>query len=177
MISDFSGLAEVDGRTDAEAEMDCASSTTEVATRTSTSEMAEENASTIQSPPSPVLLSPGLHFTDFSNHLAVSLEPDFDDGSSVVTIVDPEAVSRATPGDDVYGWEAELDRKMSQQGLPVGNGPWNDTNYQFRRANGCRRSLLHRVFNLKHATRGPAEGQPSDTDDLGDTRGEEEVPL
>ena len=152
------------GRADMETETDCGSSVTEVASRMSTSDVAED-ASTIRGPLSPVVVSPGLHFSDFSNHLGIHLEPDFDDdGGSVVTAVDPECLSRVTAGDDTYGWEAELSRKISGEALPAQHGPCCCTRCQYRRASGYRRGLLHRVFNLSHASKqAAAAAQPRDT--------------
>lgn len=160
-----SGAGVVDlGPADAEFEADCGSSATEVATRASISDMAED-ASTIRGPPSPVLVSPELHFTDFSNHLGIHLEPDFDDDGSVVTVVDSEVPSHLTPGDDLYGWEAELDRKTSEKAPPAhGESCCCADIRHYRRAGGCRRSLLHRVFHLKHPPKQPTVAvQPMDT--------------
>ncbi|EFW98476.1 hypothetical protein CMQ_4328 [Grosmannia clavigera kw1407] len=77
------------------------------------------------------------------------------------TVVDSDAISYATTADcDVYGWEAELDRKRSMSVVSasfVGSSIGDDADsasrlnelrdYQFRRADGRRRSFLHRVFN------------------------------
>ncbi|KAK3315201.1 hypothetical protein B0H66DRAFT_536082 [Apodospora peruviana] len=90
------------------------------------------------------LSSPRLSMTDFSNHLNMafgdtmgqcsygtpdSLEPMIYSHDTIVT----------APGEDRYGWEAELDRKL-EVSCPA--------TIQFRRVGGAKRSLLHRVFSL-----------------------------
>lgn len=92
-------------------------------------------------------LSPQPRFTDFSDYLATSAEvDDGDDGS--ITVVDPDAFSYTYAEDDMYGWEAELSRKMGM-GLANRGGACvrSCRKYQNRRPDGGKRSLLHRLFS------------------------------
>lgn len=96
---------------------------------------------------------PSPCLTDFSNYLGVSIvdddddedEENFDDEVSV-TVVDSEAFSRMQSVEDLYGWEAALSRKpgcgISDHGVCDGCDQ-----FQYRRAGGSKRSLLHRVFS------------------------------
>ncbi len=122
-------------------------SATEVATQASIRETDGDSYVVVQgvdSTDSP----PDLEFTDFSNHLGIMIEPDGDTDIASVTVVDTDTVVDTTDKGDMYGWEAELDRKIS-------NGLFSTTSgsvccceqYQYRRANGAKRSLLHRVFS------------------------------
>jgi hypothetical protein len=98
----------------------------------------------------PTPMSPKLPcgLKDLSNLLGITIEPEIE--QDLITVIDPEAASLTTPDDDMYGWEAELDRK-AQVGVPS-PGPVDlyncDEHLQYRRANGNKRSLLHRVFSL-----------------------------
>jgi hypothetical protein len=84
--------------------------------------------------------------TDFSNYLGVSIVDDdnnYDDAS--VTMVDSEAFSRMQSVEDLYGWDAELNRKTD-------HGVCACDQFQYRRAGGSKRSLLHRVFSSGRKT-------------------------
>ncbi|KAK3386989.1 hypothetical protein B0H63DRAFT_447887 [Podospora didyma] len=84
--------------------------------------------------------SPRLSMTDFSNHVNVAFGAEQSDYHSV-EFIEPEISSYLVPDEDPYGWEAELQRRYQATGedCPA---------FQFRRAGGAKRSLLHRVFNL-----------------------------
>jgi hypothetical protein len=82
-----------------------------------------------------------------------------------------QSASTATSS-DIYGWEEELDRKVSMESGNHGWGyvqriPQNGRvgvrgrggvqDYQFKRADGKRRSLLYRVLNLSNSRRASVE--------------------
>jgi len=95
--------------------------------------------------------SPACELTDFSNHLGIIEAAD--DGDASVTVVDSDAFSHVADDDDMYGWEAELDRKATN-GPPAATGSLCYCHkFQYRRADGGRRNLIHRVFS-----RGPRSG-------------------
>ena len=79
--------------------------------------------------------SPRLSMTDFSNHLNVAFDAG-DSDSSELKCFQAQEYHQAAPGEDPYGWEAELDRKLQCSVL------------EYRRAGGAKRSLLHRVFSF-----------------------------
>ncbi|KAI0010605.1 hypothetical protein F4779DRAFT_627051 [Xylariaceae sp. FL0662B] len=82
--------------------------------------------------------------SDFSSYLGIS--PRGEDDDSSVTVVDSEAFTRTSSVEDLYGWEAELDRKMK---CDTGNTACSmcPCRYQCRGADNGKRSLLHRVFS------------------------------
>lgn len=86
----------------------------------------------------------GLSLTDFSNFLGSGRAMEVDDGS--VTVFECDSHSSSNSG-DCYGWEAELDRKISVGGHPS----CRCGHLHYRRADGARRSLLNRVFNIVNA--------------------------
>ncbi len=131
-----------------EADMDC-ESTTDVATRASMAGTDEDDL-TIRVQPT-ALSSSALSFTDFSNHLGIIMDEGNNDVS--VTVVDSDAFSHATNEDDVYGWEAELDRQVGPGISADDSGLCYCDEYQFRRANGGKRSLLHRVFSISNTSK------------------------
>ncbi|KAK0705153.1 hypothetical protein B0H67DRAFT_604075 [Lasiosphaeris hirsuta] len=93
------------------------------------------------------LSSPRLSMTDFSNHLNIAFGGGkFDSGE--VKCVSPMAYERVTSNEDPYGWEVELNRKFVAS-------DFCPSAYQYRRAGGAKRSLLHRVFSL-----GPRSAMP-----------------
>ncbi len=98
-----------------------------------------------------------LQLTDFSNHLGIVIEPDADDdgGSGSVTLVDPDALVHVASEEDTYGWEAELDRKISTGLFPRPDGEvCCYDQFEYRRANGNKRNLLHRVFSsISHSAK------------------------
>ncbi|OTA88081.1 hypothetical protein M434DRAFT_126777 [Hypoxylon sp. CO27-5] len=81
------------------------------------------------------------HLSDFSNYLGISQREE-DDAS--VTVVDSDTFMRANSDDDLYGWEAELDRKMKCR---ISTDSTCPCQYEYQRTDGGRRSLLHRVFS------------------------------
>ncbi|KAI1759498.1 hypothetical protein GGR53DRAFT_527256 [Hypoxylon sp. FL1150] len=82
------------------------------------------------------------HFSDFSNYLGKSHKVDDDD--SLVTVVDSDAFRRASSVEDLYGWDAELDRQIK-----CGFGKTNSMYCRFPcgKADDGKRSLLQRVFS------------------------------
>lgn len=97
----------------------------------------------------PTLTGPPVPFalTDFSNLLGITL--DAGDDRDSVTVVDPDAFCHAGASEDMYGWEAELERKL-QPGTPC----TCDHTLEYRRGwIGGKRGLLHRVFSLGQAPR------------------------
>ncbi|KAI1499444.1 hypothetical protein F5X99DRAFT_284693 [Biscogniauxia marginata] len=85
--------------------------------------------------------------SDFSNFLGISrLDDDDDDDDTSVTVVDPDVFARTNSADDLYGWEAELDRKISCE-VTTANPLCECHHCPYRRADGGKRSLLHRVFS------------------------------
>ncbi|KAI1381409.1 hypothetical protein F4677DRAFT_440625 [Hypoxylon crocopeplum] len=84
------------------------------------------------------------HLSDFSNYLDLSHREEDDDAS--VTVVDPDAFTRTSSVDDVYGWEAELDRKMDCR--VSSTDAMCSCHYQYHKADGGKRGLLHRVFSV-----------------------------
>lgn len=159
-IADAAQSLEVD--TDAESD---AESATEVATAASICE-TDGDESTIR-----CAVSPALRPSDFSNFLGIMMGVDGSDGSSV-TIVDSDAFSHAAHEDDLYGWEAELDRKSGATISVHGTDICYCDRFQYRRANGGRRSLLHRVFSLGSASKDDLILPPRQpvTDNLGTPR-------
>jgi hypothetical protein len=82
-------------------------------------------------------------FTDFSNLLGISL---MDEEIVPVTVVDSGSYTASDSVGDMYGWEAELDRKVSY-GISS-TGVCDCDEFGYRRANGSKRNLLHRVFSM-----------------------------
>ncbi|KAI0843750.1 hypothetical protein F5Y06DRAFT_10369 [Hypoxylon sp. FL0890] len=81
------------------------------------------------------------HFSDYSNYLGISEGWEEEDAS--MTIVDADGLIPANSVDDIYGWEAELDRKMECR---VNTDSMCPCRYEYQ--NGGRRSLFHRVFSV-----------------------------
>lgn len=104
-----------------------------------------------------------LSMTDFSGFLktpsvttttatpviihAPVLQPDSDDGSSCMSLDAPDV--HVTADEDPYGWDAELNRRLTHH---HSNGDSGDEccapPLQYRRAGGAKRSLLQRVLSL-----------------------------
>lgn len=83
-------------------------------------------------------------FTDFSSFLDVSMI-DEDYGGASITVVDSETYSNTQSSEDLYGWEAVLNRQL-KCGI-TNSEVCHCDNYEYRRANGSKRGLLQRVFN------------------------------
>lgn len=83
-----------------------------------------------------------LQLTDFSNHLGDSMDTRGPEpGPSAVAGPDVNIFSRMSPDEDVYGWDAVLSRKTTNQ------NPFEDSSSQHRLASRSKRNLLHRVFS------------------------------
>ena len=93
-------------------------------------------------------ISSPLNFTDFSNHLGIHMYRDDGDDASI-TVVDSDAFSHMSPDSDLYGWDAELDRKSQLDCQTTDGHDYSRYgNLHYRRANGGKRSLLHRVLSI-----------------------------
>ncbi|KAK4221841.1 hypothetical protein QBC38DRAFT_520962 [Podospora fimiseda] len=91
--------------------------------------------------------------TDFSGHLKLPMSPvnaaDDSDNSSLMSLEHDTPMttsisnsSSLSPDEDPYGWEAELNRKVSSGRLDC------CPNFQYRRAGGGKKSLLQKVLSL-----------------------------
>ncbi|KAJ2901272.1 regulator of G-protein signaling [Zalerion maritima] len=88
--------------------------------------------------------------TDFSNDLSLEIEENDD---NVFGIVDLGFCCDVSADDDFYGWDAELARRQ------VGSIPNSfelPQHFNYRRADGGRKNLLHRVLSLGQASTSPA---------------------
>ena len=81
---------------------------------------------------------------DVSNLLGICED---DEDYRPVTALDPSAL-RAGPCEDIYGWEAELDRKMSASDRRKDTPGLNSLATSVRRSNQGARRLIHRVFSM-----------------------------
>ncbi|KAK1985082.1 hypothetical protein LZ30DRAFT_584899 [Colletotrichum cereale] len=101
----------------------------------------------------PLPTSPSIdcQFTDFSNLLGISVQPPPEEESAVVANTGTGSYCRAVPDEDIYGWDAELERQ-SRHSSPVLAYPY-DQDYQYRRTSVTKRSLLHRVFSMGNCPR------------------------
>ena len=94
-----------------------------------------------------------LYFSDFSNHLNIDFghtdeqqAPEVYGPVSVVgSDAGSDAYSRAAPDQDMYGWDAELER---QCGLGITSESQCYPHLKYQRANGQKKSLLYRVFSF-----------------------------
>jgi hypothetical protein len=93
-----------------------------------------------------------FRLTDFSNLIGITASDDQDD--AVITIVDPDAFAHASPDDDLYGWEAELERKLnSAMPSPCPPGVYSLSQpFPYHVENAGKRRLLHRVFSISGTT-------------------------
>lgn len=94
-------------------------------------------------------LSP-CFLTDFSNHLGISAGQEEDDVS--VTVVGSASYSRMGSSEDLYGWEAELEKKV-KCGIDNAECLCSYGPLQYQRADGGKRNLLHRVFSIPSTRR------------------------
>jgi len=85
---------------------------------------------------------------DVSNYLPTPATSSEDIGSPSTTS-DHHAFRYASPVDDLYGWDAELDRRRSPSRTSMSSTEGCDTiALSYRRANGSKHSLLQRVFRV-----------------------------
>ncbi|OHE90402.1 hypothetical protein CORC01_14302 [Colletotrichum orchidophilum] len=103
----------------------------------------EVDASKLPLPASPPI---DCRFTDFSNLLGINIHPPPEDEAVAMPTEEPTSYCHAVPDEDLYGWDAELERQ-SQQSSPILPYPCDD-DYQYRRTSMTKRSLLHRVFSM-----------------------------
>ncbi|KAI8247367.1 hypothetical protein K4K57_012993 [Colletotrichum sp. SAR 10_99] len=93
----------------------------------------------------PLPASPPIdcQFTDFSNLLGINVHSE---ENIAVDNAEPGTYCHVAPDEDLYGWDAELDRQSKQSSPPL---PCQyDHEYQYRRTSLTKRSLLHRVFSM-----------------------------
>ncbi|KAK1719899.1 hypothetical protein BDP67DRAFT_392832 [Colletotrichum lupini] len=103
----------------------------------------EVDASQLPLPVSPPI---DCRFTDFSNLLGINVHPPPEDEAVAMANDEPVSYCHAAPDEDLYGWDAELERQ-SQQSSPILPCSCDD-DYQYRRTSMTKRSLLHRVFSM-----------------------------
>lgn len=85
---------------------------------------------------------------DVSNYLPTPATSSEDVGSHSTTL-DHQAFRYASPVEDMYGWDAELDRRRSPSRASMSSTEGCDTiALNYRRANGSKHSLLQRVFRV-----------------------------
>jgi hypothetical protein len=90
------------------------------------------------------------YFSDYSNFLGISIPTptDMELDSPAVTVVDSENCRTSSSMADLYGWEAELDRQLEcGRTMTSGLGCGIDEPFGYKRADGAKRSLLHRVLS------------------------------
>ncbi|KAJ0338397.1 hypothetical protein KNSL1_012457 [Colletotrichum chrysophilum] len=93
----------------------------------------------------PLPASPPIdcQFTDLSNLLGINVHSE---ENIAVDNAEPGTYCHVAPDEDLYGWDAELDRQSKQSSPPL---PCQyDHEYQYRRTSLTKRSLLHRVFSM-----------------------------
>jgi hypothetical protein len=123
---------------------------------TADSDVNEEvDMSDVETPPSCGYRSLSLDLTDFSDHINMALDGVHSNASSL-TVCDLESYTRAAPEEDLYGWEAELKRKLKSCCHSPCDGSVVCTSCL--RGDTCRpaehkRNLLQRVFSF-------GEGKP-----------------
>ncbi|KAH9898620.1 hypothetical protein F4778DRAFT_792583 [Xylariomycetidae sp. FL2044] len=86
------------------------------------------------------VVTPGL--SDFSNYLGI-MTMDDDDVTSV-TVVDADSFTRTSSVEDLYGWDAELDRKLCE--VSGANAICDCQRCPYQR-DGGKRNLIQRVFS------------------------------
>jgi hypothetical protein len=93
-----------------------------------------------------------LDLSDVSDCVDMSLGVTHSNASSLTVCV-AEACCRAASEEDLYGWEAELDRKVSSSTIP-------------RRSTPLKRNLLQRVFSLGERSMGSLSRSSTLSDSL-----------
>jgi hypothetical protein len=91
-----------------------------------------------------------ISLCDVSNLLGITLGNS--QANADVTVVNPELCCHATADEDIYGWEAELEKKLhvnntSQESVDT---YVCDRPYKYQRSSGGKRGLLQRVFSINH---------------------------
>ena len=89
--------------------------------------------------PSPALPAPCLTFTDFSNFAGETVDAN-PPGFGELTVYDPESFGDAFPEQDMYGWDAELERKLQ--------GGYQIETCNVRPPLGLKRGFIQRVFSF-----------------------------
>ncbi|GKU01100.1 transcription factor [Fusarium langsethiae] len=89
---------------------------------------------------------------DVSNYLPIPTTSSEDIGSPSTTS-DHQAFRYASPVEDLYGWDAELDRRRSPSRSSMSSNEGCDAiALSYRRANDSKHSLLQRVFRVGSST-------------------------
>ncbi|UZP39846.1 hypothetical protein NXS19_007662 [Fusarium pseudograminearum] len=89
---------------------------------------------------------------DVSNYLPTPTTSSEDIGSPS-TASDHQAFRYASPVEDMYGWDAELERRRSPSRSSMSSNEGCDAiALSYRRANGSKHSLLQRVFRVSSST-------------------------
>ena len=84
---------------------------------------------------------------DVSNYLPTPASSS-EDMVCPSTTSDHQAFRFASPVEDMYGWDAELDRRRSPSRTSMSSTEGCDFALSYRRANGSKHSLLQRVFRV-----------------------------
>lgn len=84
---------------------------------------------------------------DVSNYLPTPASSS-EDMVCPSTTSDHQAFRFASPVEDMYGWDAELDRRRSPSRTSMSSAEGCDFALSYRRANGSKHSLLQRVFRV-----------------------------
>lgn len=87
--------------------------------------------------------------TDFSNYLP-SRSHSCEDMDTVATTMESQDCRFASPSSDLYGWDAELQRRSNFSSCAMENcqDGCEPITLRYRRANGSRSNLFQRVFNV-----------------------------
>ena len=97
-----------------------------------------------------------LTLSDFSNYLSSPSKTCSQEAmNDVATTLNNDSDCRfASSGDDLYGWDAELERRNNTTPCPMEScsHDCNTISLSYRRANGARHNLLQRVFKVGSST-------------------------
>lgn len=89
---------------------------------------------------SPGIPSPCLTFTDFSNFTGEATSETKPTDFGTLTVYDPDAFGDTLAEKDVYGWDAELERKLQ--------GGYQIATCTLRPPGGFKRGFIQRVFSF-----------------------------